>query len=197
MNWQPVLYKSDFVCRYEAGEFGNRAPTWAGYPEWLQDNPPPHHLVEDDNGWRGYPLFHIRNRIANAMTWYNVPSYQMEETWTAACQQFEASRLYISAMAPTERTVLQGEVLNDVGGLVLRYSRVKKPMRKALAEGEQTANGLRARFLLQTACNAKSWEWLKILLERYPDHVVEFSCYSCCWGTEPGFNTVFWEVRKY
>lgn len=131
------------------------------------------------------------------MTWYNVPNWSMEETWQAALAQFDANQLYISAMAPTERTVAQGEVLNSEQGLTLRFSRVKKPMREALAEEERTVVGLRAYFFLQTFCNAKSWEWLKVLLERYPDHVVEFSCYEVCWGTEPGYNTVYWEVRRY
>lgn len=191
LMFDPILTKSDFVRRYSEGEFGNHSPTWSGYPEWAADNPP------GDNLHNNIQLFHIRNRVAGAMTWYNVPKYAMEESWTAALQQFDARQLYISAMAPTERTTLQGEVLSDYRGLSLRFTKVRKPMREAFADEERMAIGLRAYFILQTACNSRSWDWLKVLLERYPDHVIEFSCYERCWGTEPGHNTIIWEVRRY
>ena len=42
-----------------------------------------------------------------------------------------------------------------------------------------------------------SVEWIYELLENYPDHVIEFNCFTEPWGTLPGYNVVFWEGRSY
>jgi hypothetical protein len=70
-------------------------------------------------------------------------------------------------------------------------------MRDALKEESHEAHGLKAKMLLEHYLDAPSYNWLLGLLEWYPDHVVEFSCYGKKWGTVPGFNTIYWEVRKY
>lgn len=82
-------------------------------------------------------------------------------------------------------------------GLYLYFSRVRKPMREALKERPEEATGIKALTLLRHYLNAKSYDWLEVLLERYPDHVIEFSAYDCNWGTLPGYNCVYWECRKY
>jgi hypothetical protein len=99
-------------------------------------------------------------------------------------------------MAPTEQTLIQGEVQRGVGGLDLTYTTVTKPMRDALREKTEHIHGIQATRLLQYFMNEYSWDWLLTLLDRYPDHVIEFSVYGCEWGTVPGHNTVFWEIRK-
>lgn len=181
-----MLSKRDFVRRYAAGEFGNASPTWATYDRWYSDR-----------GWRYGDLFHVRNRIAGGQTWYNVPRQELGNAWACACGKTGAHNLYISAMAPTERTVLQGEVQEGLWGLDLTYTRVRKPMRDALREDSHQVSGLRSRLLLRGAMDQRSYEWLEYLLDAYSGHVVEFSCYETCWGTVPGYNTVFWEVRLY
>jgi hypothetical protein len=71
-------------------------------------------------------------------------------------------------------------------------------MRIALQEGGQHAHGLRASGLIKQHLCPNSQEWLEMLLERYLEHVIEFSTYSRKWGTLwPSYNTVFWEVRAY
>jgi hypothetical protein len=100
-------------------------------------------------------------------------------------------------MCPTEKTVLQGEVQQSIAHLDLYYSTVAKPMRDALKKEAHQASGVAALVLLKGSLNARSYEWLMYLLEAYPDHVVEFSAFSVEWGTVPGYNTCYWEVRKY
>lgn len=185
----PVLTKKDFVTRYSAGEFGNASPTWNTCLEWLNAHPNYVGLTTD--------LFHIRNRIAGGKTWYNVPWVAIVPTWITATEEVGAGNLYISAMAPTERTILQGEVQQGTNGLELFYSTVAKPMREALREQAEQVYGITAVALLRRYLCPNSYEWLQVLLDRYPFHVVEFSTYSCNWGTLPGYNTVFWEVRRY
>lgn len=188
MRPKPVLTKADFVRRYAAGEFGNAAPTWNTFEEWYQAAP-----------WRvlGYnQLYHIRNRIAGGLTWYNVRRACLPIQWVDSTALCGEQNLYISAMAPTELTILQGEVQDGIWGLELTYTKIKKPMRDALAERTQHTRGLMATLLLASLMDDLSWQWLQTLLCRYPDHVIEFSTYAKCWGTIPGYNTVFWEVRK-
>jgi len=184
-KYKPVLTKKDFVRRYEKGEFGNRSPTWPTIEAWACSMPSPR------------TLYHIRNRIAGGETWYDVPGYNIPRLWYRAKKKIGESNLYISAMAPTKLTVIQGEVRRSVDYLDLTYSTVVAPMRTALATETKHANWYGAYNLLRANLDDNSWWWLWELLNRYLDHVVEFSTYSKPWGTLPNFNTVFWEVRKY
>jgi hypothetical protein len=119
--------------------------------------------------------------------------------WTSLTDEgVDPSTLYVSEMAPTSKTLFQGEVMQgDRWGLELTYSTVVATMREALREQTRTANGVEALYLLVKYLDCNSFEWLFELFRRYPSHVVEFSTYSVEWGTLPGYNTVFWEVRKY
>lgn len=182
----PVLSKGDFVCRYAAKEFGNASPTWYNWQSWI-----------DDNGCKHGDLFHIRNRTAGGKTWYDVPYYQLGEVWAEACREYGPEGLYISAMAPTEKTIFQGEIQRGLWSYDLTYSLLPRTMREALAEKAYYTQGTLASFLLNYFLCPRSHEWLLYLLDEYPEHVVEFSTYSVEWGSVPGFNTVFWEVRKY
>lgn len=181
--WPPVKNKQDFVHRYQAGEFGNHAPTWDTASDYLAS---------------GYPgLVHIRNRVASGATWYNVSREEFSFQWKSAVQLCSPSLLYISAMAPTEKTILQGETVLTPYGIHLTYTRVAKPMRQALAEESLIARGIIGVTLLRHFLCPNSYEWLQVLLDRYDSHAVEFSTYSVQWGTLPNYNTVFWEVRSY
>jgi len=185
VNYPPVLTKKDFVVRYKNGEFGNASPSWNTLQEYK------------DSGYCD-GLIHIRNRIAGGHTWYDTHPSLVSKVWRTALEAgYSESDLYISAMAPTEKTIFQGEVQQSPVGLQLYYTTVAKPMRDALkTEAEQIA-GLRAVGLLRYYLCPKSYDWINTLLDRYPGHVVEFSTYGVEWGTLPGFNTVFWEVRLY
>jgi len=179
------------VERYRAGEFGNHSPTWLTLEDFLRQRP--------DDGY-----FHIRNRVAGGPTWYNVHAYDVAFRWQQLTEGLDGatpvapSSLYISAMAPHEHNLLQGEVWQGPWGLNLHASyEIGVPMRDALSVSPFDCTGLEARLRLQQVMNDLSWEWFQWLLEAYPDHVIEFSSFSVCWGTVPGHNTVFWEIRKY
>lgn len=179
----PVLTKRDFVKRYAEGEFGNRSPTWNTLQEFL------------DSNYRG-GLIHLRNRIVGGKTWYDVAPNDVDLYWQEALASgLSPKDLYISAMCPTEKTIIQGEVLITEEGVSLHYSTVKKPMRQALSEKSSNATGLTALILLETHLCSNSMEWMRTLWETYPHHVVEFTTLSVNWGTVPRHNTLFWEVR--
>lgn len=186
---EPVLSKKDFVRRYKAGEFGNASPTWNTLEEFLDDRPWLY-LGTDQR-------YHIRNRRAGGPTWYDVCFKKVSFKWYNAMERGE--RVYISAMAPHDRNVLQGEIMEGEWGWELSCAPgcLGRPMREALKLCPVSFKGLRAKLLVRQAMNDLSYQWLEYLLEAYPGHVVEFSAFSTCWGTVPGHNTVFWEVRLY
>lgn len=197
----PVLTKQDFVRRYKMGEFGNASPTYNTLQEFASACYP---------DWKSEDLYHIRNRIAGGPTFYDVPSRDVRRKWYALVNQgVPEGTLYISAMAPTPLTLFQGEIIqaDNVGyeggqyqsnaGLNLIYTQVKKPMRDALKEQSKYATGIMALELLRHYLDYNSQQWIAKLLDWYPSHTIEFSTYGKEWGTVPGFNTVFWEVRNY
>lgn len=183
---KPVLTKKDFVKRYQAGEFGNRSPTWSCL-EWLQ-------IPSKSRLGRFY---HLRNQVAGGATYYNLNCWRMVE-WMNRIRGKERDSWYISEMAPHDCGLIQGEVQRQVGGLYLRYNMARLPMREGFDQTNTwhawrlTANQVLQRYL----CH-RSYDWLGYLLEEYKDHVIEFSTFGVDWGTVPGVNTVFWEVRKY
>lgn len=197
ITFPPVLSKADFVNRYKVGEFGNASPTWDNLEDWFKDcctNMGSIKVGEDSQ------LYHVRSRVKGAPTFYDLKWGGVLSTW----KQINGGEYYISAMAPTAKTLVQGEVCqvshNDLykpGVVGLHYTTVAKPMREALAECSYQIYGIEALSILRKYMNAKSLDWLNELLNRYEHHVVEFSVYSVKWGTLPGYNTVFWEVRNY
>lgn len=188
MEFKPVLTKKDFVRRYEANEFGNRSPTWNNLEEMEKEQVLECASNED--------LYHVRNRVAGGETWYNVQANDLANVWRAACNNLGSQNLYISQMAPTHRTTIQGEISYIDGKLSLYGTTVKLPMRDALKQCSWTVYGLVAVSLLRRYMDEYSYEWVQHLLDSYPDHVVEFSCYNRKFGTL-NLNTVIWEVRKY
>jgi len=183
-GYLPVRNKQEFVLRYGNNEFGNCAPTWVSLSDFLQSD------------YRG--LMHIRNRVAGGPTWYNLSPEDLCRRWGMLIDGgIDPNTLYISAMCPTEKTILQGEVVQSVNHLDLTYSTVVAPMRDALKQSTKFATGIVAVSLLQWAMDGKSYDWLQHLLDNYPGHVVEFTCLSVCWGTVLNCNTLFWEVRLY
>jgi len=182
---KPVNSKLDFVRRYSTGEFGNHSPTWDSLSAWS--------TVASSNA-----LYHIRNRVAGGPTFYNLCRSQVIVYWHDIVRQgVDPSTLYISEMAPTSKTLFQGEVQRGVWGYVLYYSRTAKPMRDALAEDGHSVSGIIASCLLRGFLCPRSYDWLMYLLNVYEGHVVEFSTYRIEWGTLAGYNTVYWEVRNY
>lgn len=183
-SFKPVSTKKDFVERYQKGEFGNASPTWS-VSDWLNQN----------TGSKDQ-LYHLRNKKKGGSTHYNLKEQELYQMILGIARD-HYDRWYVSAMAPTDKTMLQGEVQRTSEGLYLTYTKVKKPMRQALKEEQLHARNLQALHLIRSYMDVASSDWLEHLLDAYPDHIVEFSVYSKEWGTVPGYNTVFWEVRNY
>ena len=180
--YPPILNKRQFVREYSRGTFGNRAPTWNNLAEFQVS--------------RFMGLVHIRNRVAGGPTWYNIPYKEVAKEWYKLIKSgIKADSLYISGMAPHHLGTLQGEVMRSTDYLTLRYNTQKLPMREGFSIEDKQVTGTTAVAMLRYYMNDLSWEWLNVLFERYPEHVIEFSCFDTCWGSLPRYNTLYWEVR--
>lgn len=189
MNYPPVLTKADFVRRYKTGEFGNTSRTWDTCDALLA------YGRKFDPTTPVPGLFHLRNRIAGGSTYYNLHWSGCVAKW---CDQENSKDWYASEMAPHDHNLIQGELYRSERGVELFYStKVGLPMRDALLCQPSQIHGIMVLMLLKHYMDNNSYEWTMELLDRYPDHTVEFSTFSKEWGTVPGYNTVYWEVRLY
>ena len=191
----PVSTKTNFSKRYRAREFGNGSPTWDTFEEFEEHSK----IYKTAHEASQSPKYHLRGRVAGSETHYNLSAWHIYAEWAKKPNKHE---WYCSAMAPTEKTLFQGEIRQaDINegrnGWDLYYSCQRKTMREALATDGKNVSGTTAQILLEHFLPVRDLEWLMGLLERYPNHVVEFSTYSVEFGTVPGFNTLFWEVRNY
>lgn len=159
--------------------------------EWQWSVPPPE------------GVYHLRNaKDPGGPTHYGLAREEVETLWVGKDKRED---WYCSQMVPAEveRTlILQGEVQQAFPGggrcgLELYFSTDPKPQRLALRDSGRQTSGILAGFLLREALCVRSWEWLNVLLDRYPGHVIEFSTYRRKWGMLPDYNTLFWECRLF
>lgn len=186
-----VLSKRDFAPRYMAGEFGNHSPSWNTVEAFLA------YGMTFPRNERVPGKYHVRNRVAGGATHYNLNWSTAVARWL---EQEKAEQWYCSQMVPKEvedTLLLQGEVMQSPNGLALYYSTALGPMRTSLAKGGTQVYGVEALMRLQNALDCNSYNWLTVLLDEYPFHVIEFSAFCRCWGTLPNHNTLFWECRLY
>lgn len=183
-----ISTKRQFVREYQKGTFGNASPTWNTFEDFER------HLVSPQYVNPQEKFYHLRNRIAGGPTYYNLPGNQAYTLWRNAEYR---NNWYVSEMAPTHLTLFQGEVRRTTRHLDLYYSRYVAPMRESLLKGGRQQYGILALSLLKYYLDSSSYEWLNYLLDEFDGHVVEFSTYATQWGTVPGMNTIFWEVRLY
>lgn len=179
---RPVRTKPDFYRRFYAGEFGNHGPIWPTFDAyWDSEYDAP---------------IAIRTLKPGGPCQYNIARKQSRE-WLQLFNDQGWHELNFSAMAPTEKTVIQGEAQLGLAGLEIFVARVALPMRDALRQAGESYTGASATTLLRSLMDGHGFDWLTYLLDSYEDHVVEFSTFSVSWGVVPGARTVFWEVRSY
>lgn len=173
------------------GEFGNRLRQWETVEELLGSD------------FRGRVALRYRDgRGGGGRCEYHVPVWQARHRmrqWVA--EGLEEGRIYFSEMAPDEKIVLQGELIPDGRwGWALFYSRLKKPMREALAAGPENYFGPGSLLLLQAAMGGREsgdWGDFSGQMERWPESAIEFSIYSVFLGNVPRRRVIVWEVRNY
>ena len=183
-TYPPVLTKRDFYRRFCAGEFGNHSPTWSTLDEYQQS--------------RYDKPIAIRTFRQGSRCDYMIPQDQVVDRYHSfLADGYAPNELNYSAQCPEEDKLLQGEVCQSPRGLEFFGSTSLEPMRVALTTAGFRCHGLTAHSWIKTHMCPNSWEWLQILLSRYPGHVIEFTTLRYNWGVLPRFNTLFWETRFY
>jgi hypothetical protein len=116
--------------------------------------------------------------------------------------------ILVDEQAPDHLSTLRGEVMRDERYWYLRYdmtpgARMRTvmdtedftfPVFPARVRGMAHEYGLKAQSLLKQYMDENSWIMLMDLFDRYPEAIIEFSCYSKRLGYF-NLNTIFWECR--
>jgi len=95
------------------------------------------------------------------------------------------------------KLIVQGELVDGVGGWYFYHSFSKLPMRDALIRHGRHAVGVGVREYLRSICTQGSFDEIECLMESYRGHVIELAVYTRCLGNTPNRNVVIWEVRNY
>lgn len=188
MSRQPVLTKADFYRRWQAGEFGNRLGSWSTLDEAEAD------------GFAG-PTFEIRSVIPR---W---PYFEAYIPWADRRARL-AAKVAESGTAPEllrvgedgfgNAHIIQGHVWWPRSDqFVLEYTFGQGTLRAEHDRGLTPIFNLAARQILHDYLEPVDHDELFILLEDYPDHVVEFTAYERPLGICPGHHMIIWEVRQY
>jgi hypothetical protein len=185
-NPPSIKSKLEFYVLYEKGFFGNRAMAWKTYEEIIE------------SGWGGQVCMRAKNGTQRKNVVYNIDLEKVPATieeWKKLGIQQE--KISFNQSMPDKDLTIQGELMNSERGLYLLYTTVKKPMNLGLREQELYAEGMKTNLMLKSYLSPSSYEDMKILLEMFPEDIIEFSSYRVNVGNIPGRNTVIWEVRNF
>jgi hypothetical protein len=177
-----ITNKQQMYALLRSGFLGNTTPSYYNLEEWR----PNRHQSQ---------LWGLRSMIPNDPAGVlDLPTASVE-AWVTANLKAGFS---ISPMVDQWLT-FRGEVLDGPGGLTLcgLFGLRDIKWRTAFARHLMTWEGVLATSILQQVMNENSYSDLWDLIERYPNHVIEFTCLDRCYGTIPHRNAIVWEVRDY
>lgn len=180
-----IATKSEYLELAAGGRLGNQMPSWSSPEEAIA------------SGYSGAVM--IRDRTPNSP--FMRPDVAMEDVPSTIehLVSLGATRekLYLTHMTPGSRRRINGELWRSPSGLYLNYSTSQAHLRKSLDESGRHAERSSAMAILRATCDPDSVDDLMLLLDIYPDAVIEFTSYDSPVGTIPGRRVVIWEVRNY
>ena len=180
-----ITDKATMYRMLNQGYFGNTVPAFMSLEEW--ENRPDY--------YKTFPLWGIRSmkagdkRMKLDVSTKDVPIYVYNWFGKDSCT--------ISPMVDQWLT-MRAEIFESTTGLivctVIGHNNIK--WRDAFRYFEFTLTKINAVNHLKSYLNANSYDDLRILLDKYPNHVVELTALSVCRGTVVGRNAIIWEVRE-
>lgn len=190
---EPVTNKTEMYRRLNAGEFGNTVPRWPAVREWNAEKP------------AGVTKWGVQTagKAGGGPQRMNVPTREVPEVVGEFLGR--GYPVWISPMIDGfARVTLWADIWLSPTGLYVRG--IEYPdtdagwtwrtyMQNPAYFTEWT--GVAARTILDRHLNPNSRDDLSVLLDEYPDHVIELSATDKCFGTVKGRNCVVWEVRAY
>lgn len=180
-----ISTKSQMYRLLQAGLLGNIHRTWFTCREMLQEYDGP---------------FGVRHRwkTMSPIRFYYVEPEELNTVLQTIQQQgynIETDLMFCEVIQSEECTI-QGELQRQPGGLYFRYTFSQYPMRVAFEHQTLHSLGLQTHMLLRKHCAPETITELEWLLDKYPDHTVEFSAYPYPVGIDHKPH-VIWEVRNY
>lgn len=190
MDTAPITSKAENFAVWTTGGLGNRLRVWRTIKDWRR------------SGFRRPVSLRYLGAAGGAWCSYDLlPEHVDGKVFHWALEGADPTLIMVNEGAPDDCVVIQGEFLNGVtpDGTIepFTYSTIKAKMRDALRFDSHTVAWPRSRELLRRTMTPSAWEDFQVLLERYPDHVLEVSVYSRNLGDIPGRNALVWEVRRY
>jgi hypothetical protein len=173
--------KEQFYKIYRSGKLGNKLKTWYSFDDLIKDN------------FQGTVGIRVSNYLGGGQCFYGVAVKDVPNKLKELPSQV---KYVLSESAPDENIIFQGEITNSTDYITLFYSTVKDRMRVAL-QNAQHAYGVQALNILKRYMTATSYDDLMMLLDEYPNSVVEFGVYQNNLGECPHRNMIIWEVRCY
>lgn len=182
-----IRTKEEFYALYNRGLIGNMLRNWT---------------VDEWSKLREYPVDTVAVRCKSAampfMRYDLQPDSALEYVLDICSKHTVGPEWFqFAECAPDHDNTLQGEVMRSPGYVYLQYSlHGGQRMRHMLSTHGATKHveGLRAVMLLKQYMDAKAYDTLQYIWDRWPDAVVEFCCYKYALGVMKS-NTLFWEAR--
>jgi hypothetical protein len=182
-----VTSKRDYYQRAALGEFGNQIKSWLSLGDFFSD-PEKKFPVAVRYMEPGSP-FCVMDLASSKDVW--------EATDKMSELGADLSLMVVNECAPDDKLTIQGELCERPGGAYLHYSTKRGyRMREGLAKFGRHITGLGSILTLAHFMDPTAFDAVRQLLQEYPEHVIEFSCYTVGVGTL-GWNTIIWEVRAY
>ena len=178
---ETVQTKEEMYRLYYQGAFGNKLLTWSSYEDLLKSK------------YVGTVSMRYKGKAGGGRSAYNVKIENIPEEMASWISQGAES----NESAPDERLIFQGEIMRDLNFYHLMYSFEKTKMNVAMRNNPLTAKGLKVVTILKEYLSPNSYEDLMLLLDKYPNSVIEFSVYEMDLGCVPHRNTIIWECRNY
>jgi len=132
----------------------------------------------------------IRGRMLGFQTVYAIE--KRKAIVMAQCFSGGLDSYYFNEYVPSP--IFNAEIMRSERGLYMYYSNAPAPMKIALAGAPLHAFGLAAKVIVEQVSDQAETIWE--LLDKFPDHVIEFSCFGQAVGTL-SWRTIIWEVRFY
>jgi len=188
-----IRTKREMYRMLVAGEFGNTIPQYFSLEDWL---------ISPDHA--KYSLWGVRSISGGGdkRMRLNVPRDDVKDY----CERwYPHGGVNISPMID-RYAVLRAEAFEsgfgEPFGLNVFYVPPGKlipadPWRGSFKRYGTRAWGLKALHLLREHLWPSDWEDLRLTLDRFPGHVVEFSACDRAVGVIPNRNCVIWECRAY
>jgi hypothetical protein len=176
-----ILNKKQFYDLYLSDQLGNHLRNWPTYEEFASSGYKNRISIRSFNDQNKFCFYYIKKK--DIIKTIKENKLKMEEC-------------VFNESAPDEKLILQGELTRDINGLFFAYSEEKKPMREVIPIFK-IIRGLSCKLLLESILLPNSYSDLMLILDKYPDHVIELGVYDVCLGIFKNQNIIFWEVRKY